>query len=45
MTLANKITFVRFLLIPVFMVLLLLHCEIAAFAVFVIASITDFIDG
>ena len=45
MTLANKITFIRFLLIPVFMVLLLLHCEIAAFAVFVIASITDFIDG
>lgn len=45
MTNANKITIVRFILIPVFMVLLLLQYRFAAFAMFVLASITDFVDG
>ena len=45
MTTASKITLVRVALIPVFMVLLLLGLPYAAFAVFVIASVTDFIDG
>ena len=48
MTTANKITLVRVFLIPVFLVLCLwdfpLH-NIAAAAVFALASITDFVDG
>lgn len=51
MTLANKITWVRVALVPVFMALFL--CSggnagpwmIAAFAVFVIACVSDFVDG
>ena len=50
MTTASKITLVRVVLIPVFMVLLLLSSgndalRWAALAVFVIASISDFVDG
>lgn len=45
MTTASKITLVRVALIPVFMVLLLLGYNIPAFAVFVLASLTDFVDG
>jgi len=45
MTTASKITMVRIVLIPVFMALLLLGLNIPAFAVFVIASLTDFVDG
>lgn len=45
MTTASKITMVRVVLIPVFMVLLLLGHSYAALAVFVIASLTDFVDG
>ena len=45
MTTASKITLVRVALIPVFMVLLLMGHNYAAFAVFVIASLTDFVDG
>lgn len=45
MTTASKITLVRVALIPVFMILLLLKLHYWAFAVFVIASVTDFIDG
>jgi CDP-diacylglycerol--glycerol-3-phosphate 3-phosphatidyltransferase len=48
MTTANKITLVRIALIPVFIVLLLIDqfgCQIAAAAVFVIASLTDLVDG
>ena len=45
MTTASKITLVRVALIPVFMVLLLLGCNDWAFGVFVLASVTDFIDG
>ena len=45
MTTASKITLARVALIPVFMVLLLLHLNIAALIVFIVASATDFVDG
>ena len=45
MTTASKITLARVALIPVFMALLLLEYRVAALAVFVIASCTDFVDG
>ena len=45
MTTASKITLLRVLMIPVFMVLLLMGHNIAALVVFIVASCTDFIDG
>lgn len=45
MTTASKITLLRVLMIPVFMVLLLLGYSIPALAVFIVASCTDFVDG
>lgn len=45
MTTASKITLIRVLMIPVFMVLLLLGHNIAALVVFIVASCTDFVDG
>ncbi|MEG2939447.1 MAG: CDP-diacylglycerol--glycerol-3-phosphate 3-phosphatidyltransferase, partial [Oscillospiraceae bacterium] len=48
MTTANIITFVRILLIPVFMVAALCgtqYANIIALAIFIIASITDWVDG
>lgn len=45
MTTASKVTLVRVLMIPVFMVLLLLGYHIPALIVFVVASCTDFVDG
>lgn len=45
MTTASKITLLRVLMIPVFMVLLLMEYNIAALLVFIVASCTDFIDG
>ncbi|MBQ6798867.1 MAG: CDP-diacylglycerol--glycerol-3-phosphate 3-phosphatidyltransferase [Oscillospiraceae bacterium] len=45
MTLASKITIVRVAMIPVYMILMLMGQQFAAFAVFVLASITDFVDG
>ena len=45
MTTASKITLVRVILIPVFMLLLLLGQNIAALVVFIISSVTDFVDG
>ena len=45
MTTASKITLVRVLMIPVFMVLLLMGHNIPALIVFVVASCTDFVDG
>ena len=48
MNLANKITLIRILMVPIFMVLMLTefpyHME-AAFAVFLTASLTDKLDG
>lgn len=48
MNLANKITMVRVVLIPVFLVVLYLdfNCNnLVALAIFIIASISDFLDG
>ena len=45
MTTASKITLARVALIPVFMALLLLNYNWIALAVFIIASLTDFVDG
>ncbi len=45
MTTATKITLARIVLIPVFMVLLLLGYEWLSLAVFIVASLTDFVDG
>lgn len=45
LTLPNCITFVRFLLLPVFFYLLLHSQNIAALVVYAIASLTDFLDG
>lgn len=53
MNLPNRLTILRVCLIPVFVVLLLLSglgpdygwCNLAAVIVFVVASITDFLDG
>lgn len=48
MNLANKITIVRMILVPVFMVLMLIDstiCRMWALAIFVIASFSDWLDG
>lgn len=45
MNLANKLTVLRVILIPVFLVLLYVGFPFIALAVFIIASITDYIDG
>ena len=45
MTTASKITLVRVVLIPVYMILMLGGYPIPALVVFIIASLTDFIDG
>lgn len=45
MTTATKFTILRVLLIPVFMVLLLLGYNVAALIVFIVASLTDLLDG
>ena len=44
-TTANKITLVRIILIPVFLVLAYLELRWVALAVFIIASLTDLLDG
>lgn len=48
MNTANKITMIRVLLVPVFMVLFMMDsaaCRWAALGVFILASITDAVDG
>lgn len=45
MNIANKLTFLRILLIPVMAVIYCLGWKIAAAAIFVIAALTDILDG
>ena len=45
MNLPNKLTTMRMILVPVFIVLYLMNYNIAALVVFVVASFTDFLDG
>lgn len=45
MNTANKLTLLRVLLIPVFLVLLYCQLTYAALLVFILASLTDFVDG
>ena len=45
MTTASKITLVRVVLIPVYMILMLTDRAIPALVVFIVASLTDFVDG
>ncbi|MGN0107756.1 MAG: CDP-diacylglycerol--glycerol-3-phosphate 3-phosphatidyltransferase [Hominilimicola sp.] len=48
MNTANKITMIRVFLVPVFMVLFMINntaCHYAALGVFILASVTDAIDG
>lgn len=45
MTTATKITLARVILIPAFMALFLLGYNRIALAVFILASVTDFVDG
>ncbi len=45
MNLPNKLTVLRMILVPVFMAVLLLWNRWVALAVFIVASLTDFVDG
>ncbi|MEG1849745.1 MAG: CDP-alcohol phosphatidyltransferase family protein, partial [Oscillospiraceae bacterium] len=45
MNLPNKLTLLRMALVPVFVVLLMTDCPLAALLVFVGASLTDLLDG
>ncbi|MBP1737437.1 MAG: CDP-diacylglycerol--glycerol-3-phosphate 3-phosphatidyltransferase [Oscillospiraceae bacterium] len=45
MNTANKLTLLRVVMIPVFLVLLYLNHWYAALAVFILASLTDWLDG
>lgn len=45
MNIANKLTLLRIIMIPIFMFLLLEGWSFWAFVVFAIASLTDFLDG
>ena len=45
LNLPNKLTVLRVLLVPVFMAVLLLWNRYVALAIFILASLTDFVDG
>ena len=45
MTISNKLTILRIILVPVFVALMMLNMLWSATAVFVIASLTDMLDG
>jgi len=44
-TLPNVLSFIRLLLIPVFLWLVIVHADLAALIVLVVSSVTDFFDG
>jgi len=45
MTISNKLTILRIILVPVFVALMMLEMGLAATIVFVVASLTDMLDG
>lgn len=45
MNLPNKLTVLRMILVPAFMAVLLLWNQWVALAIFIVASLTDFVDG
>lgn len=45
MTISNKLTILRIILVPVFVALMMMDMGIAATIVFVVASLTDMLDG
>ena len=45
MTISNKLTILRIIMVPIFVVLMMMDLYIGAAAVFVIASATDWLDG
>ena len=45
MTISNKLTFLRIILLPVFVALMMCDMGIVATIVFVVASLTDMLDG
>ncbi|MBQ2897797.1 MAG: CDP-diacylglycerol--glycerol-3-phosphate 3-phosphatidyltransferase [Clostridia bacterium] len=45
MTISNKLTILRIIMVPIFVVLMMMHLYIEAAVVFVIASATDWLDG
>jgi len=45
MTISNKLTILRIIMVPVFVALMMLDLKIAATVVFVVASFTDMLDG
>ncbi len=45
MTISNKLTILRIILVPVFVALMMLNMGLAATIVFVVASLTDMLDG
>ena len=45
MNLPNKLTTMRMLLVPVFIILYLMDYRVAAVVVFIVASFTDYLDG
>ena len=45
MTISNKLTILRIIMVPIFVVLMMLGLYISATVVFVVASLTDMLDG
>lgn len=45
MTISNKLTILRIIMVPIFVALMMLEYDIASTVVFVVASLTDMLDG
>ncbi len=45
MNLPNKLTLGRIIAVPFFVVLYMMHYDLIAFLIFILASVTDFLDG